>query len=81
MPVASELEVAPLAALADVEVAIEAGPWVEALEAVGEPKAAGRRSAAWAVVPMGCHVVVGPLEALGPTECLHQFPTDAHEHR
>ncbi len=51
------------------------------LVAVGESKSAEHRSAAWAAVPMRCHEVVGPLAALGPTEHLHQFPTDAHEHR
>jgi hypothetical protein len=31
---------------------------------------------------MDCHVVVeDQLEALGPTECLHQFPTDVLEHQ
>ena len=64
-----------------MEVAIEVGPWVEALEAVGEPKAAGRKSAAWAVVPMGCHVVADPSEVLEPKEGLRQLPTDAHEYR
>ena len=59
----------------------EDGPLVEALVAVGEPMSAEHRSAAWAVVPMGCHVVVGLLAALGPTVCPHQFPTDAHEHQ
>ena len=50
--------------------------------AVGEPMAAEHRSAAWAVVPMDCHVVAeGPLEALGPTERRHQLPTDAPEHQ
>ena len=53
---------------------------MEVLEAVGEPKAAGRKSAAWAVVPMGCHVVAVPSEVLEPKEGLRQLPTDAHEY-
>ena len=53
---------------------------MEVLEAVGEPKAAGRRSAAWAVVPMDCHVVADPSEVLEPKEGLRQLPTDAHEY-
>ena len=49
--------------------------------AVGEPMAAEHRSAAWAVVPMGCHVVADPSEVLEPKESLRQLPTDAHEHQ
>ena len=80
MPDANAAEAVPAAALADVVAASEGDPLVEALVAVGEPMSAEHRSAAWAVVPMDCHVVgEGPPEALGPTECLHQFPTDVLE--
>ncbi len=53
---------------------------MEVLEAVGEPSAAERKPVAWAAVPMGCHVVADPLEALVPKEGLRQLPTDAHEY-
>ena len=47
---------------------------------VGESKSAGHRSAAWAVIPMGCHVVAVPSEVLGSKVGLRQLPTDAHEY-
>ena len=53
---------------------------VEALEAVGEPKAAGRESASWVVVPTGCHVVAVPSEVLESKVSPRQLPTDAHEY-
>ena len=54
---------------------------MEALEAVGEPKAAGRKSAAWVVVPMGCRVVAVPSEVLeSKVSPVRQFPTGAHEY-
>ncbi len=69
-----------MAALADVEVVLEAGPWAEALEVVGEPKAAGHKSAAWVVVPMDCPVVAVPPEVLDSKASQdRQLPTDAHE--
>ena len=71
---------APWAALSDVEVAIEADPRAEALEVVGEPRAAGHKSAAWVVVPMGCLVVAVPSEVLeSKVSPVRQLPTDAHE--
>ena len=61
-------------------VVLEARPLAGALEVVGEPKSAGRRSAAWVVVPMDCLVVVVPKAALGPKVCPDlQLPTDVHE--
>ena len=53
---------------------------MEALEEVGEPKAVGRKSAAWVVVPMDCLVVEVPSEVLESKVCPgRQLPTDAHE--
>ena len=49
------------------------------LVAVGESKLAGHRSAAWAVVPMGCPVVAAPLEVLGSKVGPRQLPMDAHK--
>ena len=61
-------------------VVLEAHPLAEGLEAVGEPNAAGRRSAAWVVVPMDCLVVVVPKAVLGPKiRPDRQLPTDVHE--
>ena len=61
-------------------VVLEARPLAGALEVVGEPKSAGRRSAAWVVVPMDCLVVVAPTAVLGPKVCpARQLPTDVHE--
>ena len=49
--------------------------------AAGESRQAEHRSAAWAVVPMGCHVVAVPSEVLdSKVSLVRQLPTDAHEY-
>ena len=69
-----------MAALAGVVVVLEADPWAEVLEVVGEPKAVGRKSAAWVVVPVGCLEVEVPSEVLDSKASLgRQLPMDAHK--
>ena len=69
-----------MAALAGVVVVLEADPWAEVLEVVGEPKAVEHRSAAWVVVPMDCLVVAAPSEVPASKVSLgRQLPTGAHE--
>ena len=63
--------------MAVAAVVLEARPLAEALEVAGEPKAAGRSSAAWVVVPMDCPAVVALWAASGPMLCPdHQLPKD-----
>ena len=61
-------------------VVLEAYPLAGALEVVGDPKTAGRKSAAWVVVPMDCLVVVVPKAVLGPkVRPDRQLPADVQE--